>query len=310
MAWIKRNLYFFIGSLVALALIGVGGWYFYVQYSAEAKSATDIAEAYDNLKKLTGQKLGPGAKGGKVDNIEAAQEQQKQVQDWIASIRPHFQSAQPIGSLENFPTELDDTVVQLQRQAANDGVSVAKDYYFTFQAQKNMLAIPQNVLPELAVRLAEIKAICGILFDSKIGALENIRREALFDGDTNGPDYLPPDQRTVSTNGADVTPYEVTFRCFSGELASVMGGLAASPYCLIVKSLDVEPDAAGMAATEMHTAYGQQFQGVGRFRPAGQPDASAMPLAPPRGSRPATFLNEHPLRVTMLIDVVKPRTAK
>ena len=32
MDWIKRNLYFLIGSLVALALMGLAGWYLYSKW--------------------------------------------------------------------------------------------------------------------------------------------------------------------------------------------------------------------------------------------------------------------------------------
>ena len=39
---------------------------------------------------------------------------------------------------------------------------------------------------------------------------------------------------------AVLTPYEVTFRCFSSELAAVLAGLASSPYALLVKTINVE----------------------------------------------------------------------
>ena len=49
---------------------------------------------------------------------------------------------------------------------------------------------------------------------------------------------------------AVLTPYEVTFRCFSSELASVLAGFASSPAGLIVKSINVEPAAAIAAVTD------------------------------------------------------------
>ena len=46
MAWIKRNLFFFIGSLVALALMAGGGFFLYQQISDESGVAAKIAEQY------------------------------------------------------------------------------------------------------------------------------------------------------------------------------------------------------------------------------------------------------------------------
>ena len=187
-----------------------------------------------------------------------------------------------------------------------------------------MLAIPRNVLPQLASRLEEIKAICDILFDAKINALEYVRREAVGDADTNGPDYLPPDEKTTSTALADFTPYEVTFRCFSGEFASAMGKLAASPHAFVIKSMDIEPELAagppmggpplGQFAPQGIPGRFQQLGGGGRFGPGPGPETppsgSTMPHAPPPGSRPVTFLTENPLRVTLLIEVVKLKPGK
>ena len=153
MAWIKRNLFFFIGSLLALALIGLGGWYFYTEFSAERGSAEKIAEDYDTLRQLNQLNPNPGKAGGQVDNVQAAKDQQAAVRAWIESTRAFFQPIKPIGNGDNFPSQLDNTVAQLQRKAGEDGVTLPPSYYFTFQAQKNMLAIPYNVLPQLASRL-------------------------------------------------------------------------------------------------------------------------------------------------------------
>ena len=328
MAWIKRNLYFFIGTIVALILIGLGGWYFYMEYTAEGESANKIAEEYDTLRQLNQKNPLPGKPGSTVDNVQAAIDQQTAIHSWIDSAHTFFQPVKVSGNLINFPGQLDNTVAELQRRAADNGVSLPLNYYFTFQAQRNMLAIPRAVLPLLATHLGEINAICGILFDAKINSLEYVRREVLSDDDTNTPDYLPPEEKTISTPLAEITPYEVTFDCFSGELAGVFAGLAASPHSFVVKSIDVEPALPGMAVTGPAQGYPGGFgmppqgppQGGGHFRFAGggyMPPANAAPVArpgvltpPPLGSHPVTFLNENKLRVTLLIDVIKPKPAR
>jgi hypothetical protein len=321
MAWIKRNLFFFIGSIVALALIGLGGWYFYAEYTAEGQSATQIAADYDTLRQLNQEKDQPGKPGGNPDNVQAAVDQQAAIRNWIDSTRTYFQPIRPSGNLNDFPAQLDNTVAKLQRKAADNGVTLPANYYFTFQAQRNMLAIPLNVLPQLATRLGEIEAICNMLFDAKVNSLEYVRREALSADDTNGVDYLPPDERTTTTPLAELTPYEITFDCFSGELARFMGSLAASPHSFVVKSINVEPAAPGgfSAASAPAPAPYQPPYGGGHFNPYTQPPPmggapgprpGGMPAPPPPNGRPVKFLGEHILRITLFIEVVKPKPGK
>ena len=52
MDWIKRNLYFVIGSVVALLLLGAAGWYFYSSWKADSEALTKLHEQYANLKRL------------------------------------------------------------------------------------------------------------------------------------------------------------------------------------------------------------------------------------------------------------------
>ena len=93
----------------------------------------------------------------------------------------------------------------------------------------------------MASHLGEIKAICDILFDAKVNTLDSIRREKISELNDNYPsDYLGT-QKTITNTLAELTPYEVTFKSFSAELALVLGSLAGSPNGFIVKSINVEP---------------------------------------------------------------------
>ena len=75
--------------------------------------------------------------------------------------------------------------------------------------------------------MAEVKAICAVLFQAKINSLDNIRRERVSEDDLKGPqtDYLP--DKSVTNELAVLSPYEVSFRCFSPELAAVLAGFAS-----------------------------------------------------------------------------------
>src|SRR5207253_2234242 len=98
-------------------------------------------------------------------------------------------------------------------------------------------------------QLGEIKAICEVLCQAKINSLDNIRRERVSTDDATGPqsEYLA--ERSTTNALAVISPYELTFRCFSPELASVLAGFASSPLGLLVKSINVEAAPAGAAET-------------------------------------------------------------
>jgi hypothetical protein len=344
MAWIKRNLYFAIGSLIAIILMGAGGYLLYQQMSDENKVSEDITSLYAEWDTLNNQPINPGMSGeGKTDNVKAAQEQRASLRAYVEKIRPYFKPIAPIPDIPtnkmsnaDIATQLRNTIVQLQRAAEQQSVLLPHDYYFTFEAQRKLMIFDPASHDKIATHLGEIKAICDILFDAKINSLEFLRRELVStNDDLNAPDYLPPDQKTTSTPLADLTPYRVTFQCFSAELASVLANLAASPYGLIVKNINVEPaspTAAGSAAA------GGYVPGTSGFVPGGPgfapnpggfggPPHGGMPnqfapnpnypqpglapaAAPARPGGPTVFLNEKPLRVSLLIEVVKPKPMK
>ena len=341
MAWIKRNLYFAIGSLVAIILMGAGGYLLYQQMSDENKVSEDITSLYTEFDQLNNQNPHPGMAGeGKIDNVKAAQEQRESLRAYIEKIRPYFKPITPIPDIPtnkmsnaDIATQLRNTIVQLQRAADQQSVLLPHDYYFTFEAQRKLMIFDPASHDKIATHLGEIKAICEILFDAKINSLEFLRREVVSTDDLIAPDYLPPDQKTTSTPLADLTPYRVTFQCFSTELASVLSGLAASPYALIVKSINVEPASpTGLAAGVPGNSFAPPTPGFapnpGGFggpprggmanqyapnpnypTPGFQP-TPAPAAAPGRPGMPTVFLNEKPLRVSLLIEVVKLKPMK
>ena len=260
MDWIKRNLYFLIGGLVALALMGLAGYYLFSTWQANTEILGKLDEQYAKLKRLSEQNPHPG--NDKVDNIKAAKEQQKQLQAYIKKAKDYFQLCPPIATPESgkaltpqeFSSALTRMIDQMQRDASKASVTLppkdasGQSYSFSFAAQRDRLAYAAGSLEPLAVQVSEIKAICGVLFAARVNSLDNLRRERVSADDVNGPasDYLG--EKSVTNELAVLAPYEVTFRCFSSELAAVLGGFAAAPCGLIVKSINVE--SAPAAAVE------------------------------------------------------------
>jgi hypothetical protein len=247
MSWIKRNLFFVIGSFVALALMGLAGWFLYTKWNLNNQILADLKTNFDELKGLTTKSPHPG--DGKINNIQNAKDQQLQLSNYVAKARIHFEPIQRLPSPEDAPkitdrdltTALSKTVDQLQRQAASASVNVISNYYFSFEALRGKVSFDAKGLLPLATQLGEVKAICDVLFAAKVNSLDNIRRERVAAEDSLGglqTDYLT--EKKTTNDLAVLTPYEITFKCFSSELAAVLAGLASSPHAMMIKTINVE----------------------------------------------------------------------
>jgi hypothetical protein len=255
MDWVKRNLYFLVGGVIALVLMGLAGFYFYSKLQLNNEIMVKLDEQFQELQQLSSEKPHPGS--GQVNNIEAAKENEQQVRDTLKKVRAHFEPIPPIPDPRNennqpekvtsqeFSASLRRTIDQLQKQATNSSVALPPNYSFSFEAQKPRVTFAAGSLEPLATQLGEVKAICDVLFDAKINSLDNLRRERVSADDSTGPqtDYL--EQKSITNELAILSTYEISFRCFSPELASVLAGFASSPHGIMVKTINVETAAPG-----------------------------------------------------------------
>src|SRR5258708_12850820 len=90
MAWIKRNLYFLILSVIGLGLMGGAGWYLYVNWKLNSDILDQLGQQYAELDGLAKENPHPGTPDGKVDNIKLAKEQQQQLREFIPSSQKFF----------------------------------------------------------------------------------------------------------------------------------------------------------------------------------------------------------------------------
>jgi hypothetical protein len=252
MAWIKRNLYFLIGSVVALILMGLAGWYLYSKWQLNNESLEKLNQQYNVLQTLNNQAPHPGS--GDIDNISAATKQQGELRDFIKGTRKHFQPIQPIppapekGKLtdQQFSTALSRAIDQMQRDATNASVTLQQlpppqeKYSFSFETETHRMTFAAGSLEPLSVQLGEVKAICDVLFQAKINSLDGLRRERVSADEAAGPqaDFLA--EKSATNDMGVLSPYELNFRCFSPELAAVLAGFASSPYAILVRSVNVE----------------------------------------------------------------------
>jgi len=322
MPWIKRNLFFVAGGLAALVMLGFAGFYLFASLNNDSTVSVELERQLSELKRLYNADPHPGTED--IDNIGAAKKDQQRVREFLKDAHKLFVPVPPYEKTNDrgFNTLLLSTIYELQTGASNAGVVLQPQYAFTFSAQKGKLTFSPGSIEPWTAQLSEIKAICSILYEAKINALEGLRRVPVSVDDAAGTaDYLAT---TVVTNDiAIVTPYEVTFRSFSGDLGKVMDGILRSTNCFIVKTLNVEQSkvpipgsnpnisafnpvynpavsAPPVAAERFADRYGLA-PGAVAPRPAPAPVAGR-PAAP---SVPSVFLSEKPLRITLLIDVVK-----
>jgi hypothetical protein len=173
-------------------------------------------------------------------------------------------------------------------------------YPFSFTVQTTLVKFDLGSLGLLAEQLGEVKAIAGILFAARVNALDGIQRVRVSADDaTASPgDYF--EGRSETNNLAVLTPYQITFRSFTPEVAEVLSRFASSPHGFIVKSVNIQP-AGAFAATA-------PAGGPGGERDLAGPGLMPGPTPPPGLPRPGalqTVLNEQLLRVTLTVEIVK-----
>jgi hypothetical protein len=232
--------------------MGLAGYYAYSKWTLNNQNFDSLNGDYEKLKRLNSAPIHPG--NDKINNVQIAQDQQKELKGFISKARAYCQNISPIPNLpkisdSDFSTALTRTIDRMQKDATNNSVTLPADYAFSFQAEKNKVGFNNSGLAPLSVQLGEVKTICSVLFQAKINSLENMRRERVSPDDNGGPqtDYVP--EKSVTNEQAVLTPYEVTFKCFSSELAAVLSGFASSPNGIIIKTINVKSAPPGAMET-------------------------------------------------------------
>ena len=241
MAWIKRNLFFVGGGLLALALLAAAGIYDFQSLGRNSAAKQKLSEIYGQLNELNKHKPSPSD-----ENTAAAREQEGQLRKWLAQTKNYFKPVELIPAptsgevrSDQFANALRRTIHDLQMESASASVLLPPDFSFSFTAQRTKLTPGSPQL--LAVQLGEVKAISEIFFAAHVNSLDGVQRLRVSDDDSTGPqsDYL--DDQSTTNDLAVLTPYEITFRAFGPEVAQVLAKFASSPHGFIVKGINVAP---------------------------------------------------------------------
>lgn len=313
MLWIKRNLVLVISGAIALVLLVVGGLYFSSALADNKRLEEELNGTKEELAKMYRAPVFPNA-----DNVAKADAETRRALDAVAATKKHFVPVPytPVPDKE-FKTLLDNTIFELTRKAEQAGVRLPEtNYAFTFRAQKSLMKYSKESVPFLPEMLADVKALCGILFDAKCN-LRNLRRERLSVDDPAGtPDYIELKREVDPTTQNVLVPFEITVSCFTRQLSTLLDGLARSPHGFITQVLLVEPESGQSPEVRREPKPGTPASGAA---PAPAPRRGGPPgLAPvvAEASDNQVVLIEQALRVQLLVKVVRPpepaggRTAK
>ena len=302
MLWIKRNLFLAVGGLVALILLGFGGYYLFASYSKNKRVDAELEQTRGELSNYYQQSPFPHR-----TNVDAAKRETARVRGAIAESRKYFTPIlyTNVSGLE-FKRLLDATIAGLQEEAEEQGVRITNAagrlQDFSFDAEKAAFTFPGAAFPSLPQQLAEVRTICSLLFRSKIYALDGVRRWRIpgYSEAGNNTDYHDVKAETNAVVGASVTPYEVRFVCYSQEFGTVLENFSKSSHGFTIKPQLIEP----LPSSPVGAAV------PGQPPPPGQPPRRfgvPPPRAPSVQRDPfVTAIDEQRFVVTLLVQVIKP----
>lgn len=314
MLWIKRNLFLAAGGLIAVLLLAGGVYYFISAQQRNKDIETQLEENKAELDRLQKQVPFPSQA-----NIDIAKKEAERLRAAVGQLHRFFKpvlAEKVTGSIE-LRRSLDRTLAEMHQQAAAARTGVpGPGYAFSFETQKPKTSFQEGTFPAIPEQLAEVKAICNILFDAHVDPIYNIRRARVSKDDelsASMSDYLSLKVHTNAVTSTVSSPYEVTFGCLSSELAVLLEGLAASPHGFVVKSVVVEPG-VDTSTNAPVMVPGSRPGGAAPARPGTtrpQAGAAAATAAKPvPGEKPIFLLRERRLKVTLSIHAIKAVTLK
>src|SRR6185437_10285911 len=88
MSWAKRNLYFLISCVLAVALLLAAGWFCYSSWSSNNANWDQLSQAYTQLQTYASKPIGAG--NSTVTNIDAARAETQEARARVAEFAKFF----------------------------------------------------------------------------------------------------------------------------------------------------------------------------------------------------------------------------
>ncbi|HEU0010098.1 MAG TPA: Amuc_1100 family pilus-like protein [Verrucomicrobiae bacterium] len=326
MVWIKRNLLLVVSGLVGLSLIGFGTFLVLGGLARNKQLTDDVEATRSRANALYDANPFPSQ-----TNIAMAKQEMESLRDAIARAHKHF-TAVPVEKfdIKRFMVWRDESLSEMREAARRAGTELpAADYSFSFATQRGKTQFSPDTLPHVPEQMAEVKALCKMLFEARVNRIGNIRRARISADDknsSNASDYT--DSRVLEAVSEPAghmvsSPYEVTFYSFSSEVADVLNRLHRSRHGFVLKAIQVEPedskmaDGVGPALATVNLPVNQPAptppNRVDRFRPppgTNRPVVPAPVAKPTASDKPVHLLKERRLKATLLVYALKPAKDK
>lgn len=316
MEWIKRNLAFVVWGSASVLLLIAAGWFLFANLGRKSLADQQLAELLAQRSMLWTAEVHPEG-DGETKNIDEVRKDAVRLEKFLGEIRGVIPPMPKMDRMDDqtFRRLLDESIFEMSL-STNAGIQLPDGFAFSFAPIRTQFQFGSNSVPSLALQLGDVRLLVGVLIQARVNTIDSVRRAAITANDVagSGADYL---SLSPTTNEFTVSmPYELTFRCFSAEIGDVLNQLMRSPQCVVVKSIDVAPGSGGESFGGRHSGGdapvlrggGYQRSGSGgRYgrspppltRPGMDPNQPANP------NQPTVVLNEQPLRVTLLVDVVR-----
>lgn len=334
MAWIKNNLFWVVFGVIALSLMGLAGYFLYSNIQRNDEVKLQLQTQVQSLAELSLTEPFPNASA-----LAGIAADQVRVQQVLSDSRKAFQVNPKPALLDDrgFKLMLEKTIAELKQEANAAGVGLPSDSYsFGFAIQRPLLQYKPGAVEPWSVQLGDIRDLFRVLYRSKVMAVQGVRRAPFFPFDLGGPDTMGMLAATNQSSETTYFPYEITFRGFTADIANVLDELQKATNCYVVKMINIDPSAIGIpaynpaAATAAAAVGGALGSGTtpARTGPPKDPYAerygnTAPPPPKPVGPQPVvvrpvapttpqltTVLSEKPLRVAMLVVVVRIKDTK
>ncbi len=295
MNWVKSNIGLVVGGVVALALMGVAGWFLFTQMEAEKRAEANLEQGLSNLKSLLTRDPHPGDPNKGVDNIAAVRAEQakvaKNLLEPLQALFPPFETPEELDTFK-FKSLLEERVASMQRAARKSGTKLPKEgdskYSFSFSDVRPKVSFAPETLQPMAFQLAQIESISEVLFDAKIHSINGIKRPEVSEAEeeveededdyddeeesafssfslsVSSDNYIEDEVITNSITGAIIYPFQLSFQCFASELSNVMTGFNENDHFFRVKWMVVEQSAKSNEAADPNAGlYAPEPRGGG-----------------------------------------------
>jgi hypothetical protein len=204
-----------------------------------------------------------------------------------------------------FKTLLEQTIFELNNKAQAARTKLppetekGKGYDFTFHEQRVKANLSPAGFPMTPELLAQVAAICDVLFKSQVTEIMNIRRVRPTADDPPGqPDYTEQSVITNAVMGVVIFPYELHLKIDPKDVGQLLEGFYKSPHGFVLRYFSTQMP--GGVSTEIRQTAPPAV--APKPKPFAKPGGANVS----EGSVSPRVLGRQNVQLGIILDVIKP----